>query len=395
MTPGLSVGRVLPHPARSVTSRASMLVPAKPLRRSKALRRFRSHVLAENLFAGVLTRELRRAERLNQSVAVMVLSASDNFAADPSMTASVLDALAAATRETDVVGWLKEGQTLGIVLTETPALAPEIAAGLQGRIKRELRKRLNSNIAPMLSFDLKMHALSASSANEDAAASASAFAVPQPGKPSATAYDTVKRGLDILGSLALLILLSPLFLAIALLVKWNSPGPVLFRQKRIGQWARPFTILKFRTMFVDANDAAHQQYVNWFISSSTQDGRQASGVFKITNDPRVTLIGRLLRKTSFDELPQLWNVLRGEMSLVGPRPPLPYEVAKYKRWHRRRVLEAKPGITGLWQVAGRSRTTFDEMVRLDLRYAKTYSFWTDIRILLATPKAVISGKGAC
>jgi lipopolysaccharide/colanic/teichoic acid biosynthesis glycosyltransferase len=372
-----------------------MLVPTKPNRRSKSLRRFRSHLLAENLFAGVLTRELRRAERLNQSVAVMVLSASDTFAADPSVTASVLDALAAATRETDVVGWLKEGQTLGIVLTETPALAPEIASSLQGRIKRELRKRLNSNIAPALSFDLKMHAMSASSTNDHDAAPASAFAVLPAGKPAATAYDAVKRGLDILGSLALLILLSPLFLAIALLVKWNSPGPVLFRQKRIGQWARPFTILKFRTMFVDANDAAHQQYVNWFISSSTQDGHQESGVFKITNDPRVTLIGRLLRKTSFDELPQLWNVFRGEMSLVGPRPPLPYEVAKYKRWHRRRVLEAKPGITGLWQVAGRSRTTFDEMVRLDLRYARTYSFWTDIKILLATPRAVISGKGAC
>jgi lipopolysaccharide/colanic/teichoic acid biosynthesis glycosyltransferase len=395
MTPGLSVGRVLPHPAMLGTGRASMLAPATPTRRSKALRRFRSHILAENLFAGVLTRELRRAERLNQSVGVMVLSASDNFAADQTLTASVLDALAAATRETDVVGWLEEGQTLGIVLTETPALAPESAASLQSRVKRELRKRLSPNIDPAPSFHLKMHAMSASSAIDQDAASAPVFTIPQPGTPSAIAYDSVKRALDILGSLGLLILLSPLFLAIALLVKWNSPGPVLFRQQRIGQWARPFTILKFRTMFVDANDAMHQQYVNWFITSSTQDGRKASPVFKITNDPRVTLIGRLLRKTSFDELPQLWNVLRGEMSLVGPRPPLPYEVAKYKRWHRRRVLEAKPGITGLWQVAGRSRTTFDEMVRLDLRYAKTYSFWTDIRILLATPKAVISGKGAC
>ena len=113
------------------------------------------------------------------------------------------------------------------------------------------------------------------------------------------------------------------------------------------------------------------------------------------NDPRVTPIGSFLRKTSLDELPQLWNVLCGEMSLVGPRPPLSYEVQQYKPWHYRRVIEAKPGITGLWQVTGRSRTTFDDMVRLDLRYARTHSVWTDVKILLATPRAVFSGKGAC
>ena len=119
------------------------------------------------------------------------------------------------------------------------------------------------------------------------------------------------------------------------------------------------------------------------------------GVFKIVDDPRVTAVGRILRKISLDELPQLWNVLRGEMSLVGPRPPIPYEVEQYKSWHRRRILEAKPGITGLWQVTGRSRTTFDEMVRLDIRYARTRSLLTDLKILLSTPRAVLEGKGAC
>ena len=119
------------------------------------------------------------------------------------------------------------------------------------------------------------------------------------------------------------------------------------------------------------------------------------GVFKITNDPRVTRVGRVLRKTSLDELPQFINVLLGSMSLVGPRPPIPYEVEQYKPWHCRRVVDAKPGITGLWQVTGRSRTTFDEMVRLDLRYARTRSLWIDIKILLQTPAAVIAGKGAC
>jgi lipopolysaccharide/colanic/teichoic acid biosynthesis glycosyltransferase len=155
-------------------------------------------------------------------------------------------------------------------------------------------------------------------------------------------------------------------------------------------------MLKFRTMRVDADHAIHHQFVSSFIKPGGQAVESGkAGLFKIANDPRVTSIGRFLRRTSLDELPQLWNVLRGDMSLVGPRPPLQYEVEQYQSWHRRRVLEAKPGLTGLWQVSGRSRTTFDEMVRLDLRYARTYSVWTDIKILLATPRAVISGKGAC
>jgi lipopolysaccharide/colanic/teichoic acid biosynthesis glycosyltransferase len=191
-------------------------------------------------------------------------------------------------------------------------------------------------------------------------------------------------------------MLSPVMLVIALLVKVTSRGPVFFRQERIGQRAQPFTMLKFRSMRLGAGHAIHKDYVTWFIKSSGQNTDAGnSGVFKIVNDPRITTIGRILRNTSLDELPQFINVLRGEMSLVGPRPPLPYEVDQYKPWHLRRVLEAKPGITGLWQVTGRSRTTFDEMVRLDIRYARSVSLWTDIKILLATPKAVISGKGAC
>jgi lipopolysaccharide/colanic/teichoic acid biosynthesis glycosyltransferase len=155
-------------------------------------------------------------------------------------------------------------------------------------------------------------------------------------------------------------------------------------------------MLKFRTMHVNNDNALHKEFVSSFIKASRNGQAVAGdGVFKITSDPRVTRIGRMLRKSSIDELPQFWNVVRGDMSLVGPRPPLPYEVEQYERWHCRRVIEAKPGITGLWQVFGRSRTTFDEMVRLDLRYVKTCSLLMDLKILLATPKAVIVGKGAC
>jgi lipopolysaccharide/colanic/teichoic acid biosynthesis glycosyltransferase len=185
----------------------------------------------------------------------------------------------------------------------------------------------------------------------------------------------------------------PVLLCVAAAVKLTSKGPVFFRQQRVGEAGEPFTMFKFRTMQVNADHRIHQEYVEKFIQNqAATSGKDA--VFKLVNDPRVTSVGDFLRRSSLDELPQFWNVLRGDMSLVGPRPPLPYEVARYKRWHRRRVLEAKPGITGLWQVTGRSRTTFDEMVRLDLRYARTRSVWNDLHILLATPKAVLSGKGA-
>ena len=194
----------------------------------------------------------------------------------------------------------------------------------------------------------------------------------------------------------MLVLLAPVFAVISLLVKLKSPGPVFFGQVRVGESGKPFTMFKFRSMKVDNDPSIHQAFVSQFIKAGASNGGSADAAapFKIVDDPRVTPLGRFLRRSSLDELPQFWNVLKGEMSLVGPRPPLPYEVARYKRWHRRRLTEAKPGITGLWQVTGRSQTTFEDMVRLDLRYARSHSVWTDIKILLATPRAVLTGKGA-
>jgi lipopolysaccharide/colanic/teichoic acid biosynthesis glycosyltransferase len=208
------------------------------------------------------------------------------------------------------------------------------------------------------------------------------------------AYDAMKRMFDIVGGAALLLVLAPVFLVIAAFVKLTSRGPILFRQVRVGEKATSFTMLKFRTMRGDADHGLHEAFVTRLIKGPV-DLADNNGLFKIANDPRVTAVGGVLRRTSLDELPQLWNVLWGDMSLVGPRPPLHYEVQQYQTWHRRRFLEAKPGLTGLWQVKGRSRTTFDEMVRLDLQYARKRSLWADIKILLATPAAVISGKGAC
>ena len=174
---------------------------------------------------------------------------------------------------------------------------------------------------------------------------------------------------------------------------------MLFRQRRVGQYGKSFTFLKFRSMYVGNDSSVHRQYVTQLIAGEAQcnpsgDNGDGIGVYKLTNDTRITRVGAFLRRTSLDELPQLLNVLKGDMSLVGPRPAIPYEVAAYQTWHRRRVLEVKPGITGLWQVNGRCRIKFDEMVRLDLRYAKNWSPWLDMKILLRTPRAVLVGEGA-
>jgi len=207
----------------------------------------------------------------------------------------------------------------------------------------------------------------------------------------------VKRAMDIVGSIIALILFSPLFVVIALAIKLTSKGRILFKQERVGQCGLRFTFLKFRSMECVNDPGIHQKYVKRFIAGEVdlaQSGPGQNVVYKIQQDPRVTRVGKFLRKTSLDELPQLINVLKGEMSLVGPRPPIPYESEAYEVWHRRRVLEAKPGITGLWQVNGRSRLNFNDMVRLDLQYAKTWSLWLDIKILLRTPRAVLFGEGA-
>src|SRR5208282_1065338 len=209
-------------------------------------------------------------------------------------------------------------------------------------------------------------------------------------------FCAVKRIMDTVGSALALLVFSPLLLVIALAIKLTSNGPVFFRQKRVGQYGEQFVFLKFRSMYVNNDASAHKAYVKTLIAGSAQNHSNGDGkvVYKLTKDPRITRVGALLRRTSLDELPQFINVLKGEMSLVGPRPAIAYEVEAYDIWHRRRVLEAKPGITGLWQVNGRSRIKFDDMVRLDLRYAKTWSPWMDLKILMRTPAAVVFGDGA-
>lgn len=194
----------------------------------------------------------------------------------------------------------------------------------------------------------------------------------------------LKRALDVIGSILLLVLLSPLLAGIGLLVRLSSPGPILFRQQRAGIGGRPFTFYKFRSMYVDAEARRDE-----LAGRNEADGP----VFKIKNDPRVTPVGRVLRRFSLDELPQLWNVLVGDMSLVGPRPPTLDEVPAYARWHRRR-LQIKGGLTCHWQVSGRSDVSFEEWMRMDARYSREAHIGTDLGLIAKTAKAVISGKGA-
>jgi lipopolysaccharide/colanic/teichoic acid biosynthesis glycosyltransferase len=225
---------------------------------------------------------------------------------------------------------------------------------------------------------------------------------------SRVAYYSIKRLCDILISLSFLLLLSPLFLVIAILIVLDSPGPVFFRQTRVGvkrvfkgggtSWVPVrFSCLKFRTMTHNADQSLHRAYVTALIKNDSQEMSKCQGmdtqVKKLVHDPRITSVGRILRKWSLDELPQFWNVVMNDMSLVGPRPAIPYEVEEYLPWHHNR-LNAQPGLTGLWQVTARSSCDFDEMVHLDMLYIQKQSVWLDLKIMLKTPWVIITSRGA-
>jgi exopolysaccharide biosynthesis polyprenyl glycosylphosphotransferase len=217
------------------------------------------------------------------------------------------------------------------------------------------------------------------------------------GRPSVEGWHRVaKRTFDTLAVTPGLILLSPLLLIIAIAIKLDSPGPVLYRQSRVGENGRLFTMLKFRSMQIGASEDVHKAHVQRIVSrnlSPEELNGNRRGTLKMGNDTRVTRVGRIIRKTSLDELPQLFNVLRGEMSLVGPRPDVPYAVELYNEWHKRR-FKCLPGLTGWWQVKGRNRVSYDEMIRMDIYYIEHMSFWLDLKILLLTPWAMVSGRGA-
>lgn len=349
--------------------------------------------LSENMFLNALRLEKKRSERSGKSFLLVLFNLAD---AEP-LELQNLPALAAVicplVRDTDIVGWYKRDTIVGVVFTHlhdgsrvaakaavSAKLADAFAASADGQKFQHVR----------ISYHFFPEHNGHSAAGDPVVDLDKGFSHASP------VARGLKRTIDVTGSVFFLLLFLPLFLGIVVLIKLGSRGPVFFRQTRLGQYGKAFTLLKFRSMYVNNDPAAHRDYVTRLIAGRDVASSDAHNkrVFKIVHDPRITRIGRFLRMTSMDELPQFVNVLKGEMSLIGPRPPVPYEFEHYAIWHRRRIMEVKPGISGLWQVSGRSRTTFDEMVRLDLQYARTWSLWLDFKILLQTPAAVISGDGA-
>ena len=356
-------------------------------------------ILNQEAFHRVISMERRRTERSRKPFVLMLLDMGDHLPSDATARSlgQLLAGVSLCTRATDVAGWFKTDSVIGVMFTEI-ALEDRktIVSTMISRVSDMLRDHLS--LEQFNRVSVSFHVFPEDWEQESHKPSNPVF-YPDLARQAERkrASGALKRAIDIVGSIAALVCASPLFVAIAVAIKATSKGPVFFRQRRIGQHGRPFVFLKFRSMYLGNNHGIHKEYVQQLIAGKAQR-QQANGneqgVFKLTKDPRITRVGSFLRRTSLDELPQFINVLKGEMSLVGPRPPVPYEVEAYDLWHRSRLLEAKPGITGLWQVSGRSRVTFDEMVRLDLRYARSWTPWLDLQILLRTPGAVFLGEGA-
>lgn len=356
-------------------------------------------VLNPEEFRRMIALERKRSERSRKPFVLLLLDMGDRPSdRNGKILGNISSVLSASTRDTDVTGWYADGSVVGVMFTE---IATEDSASIPGTIIARVTDTLRGHLS-LEQFNrvrISFHVFPEQWDHEDQSGLSNPTLYPdlsrrEDGKKG---FRVMKRVMDIVGSALALMFLLPVFVTIAAAVKATSKGPIFFRQRRIGQYGKSFVFLKFRSMQVNNDAAIHKAYVQKLIAGKAEkqpSNENGDGVYKLTHDPRITRIGAFLRRTSLDELPQFVNVLKGEMSLVGPRPPVPYEVEAYDIWHRGRLLEAKPGITGLWQVSGRSQVKFDDMVRLDLRYARTWSPWTDVKILWRTPGAVVLGSGA-
>lgn len=363
---------------------------------------YNNEIFGEKVFQNILYIERRRTERSEKPFLLTLINTNKIMSAD--FHSAILDEIASillsSKRETDICGWYEHGSILGMIFTDIDTIdTQEAREAISSKIYRILAANIPPEIMDALSLEFHYYP----EKYDDISENLNLFErtlypdIDQAKQRKRNGY-FFKRMIDVIGSSLAILLFSPVICFISVLIKISSKGPVLFRQQRLGQFGVKFNFLKFRSMFLDCDDAIHRDYIKKLITenkASEEGGDDSQGpVYKIRNDPRITPLGAFLRKTSLDELPQLLNVLRGEMSLVGPRPAIPYEFENYDIWHRYRLLQVKPGITGLWQVSGRSSTTFDEMVRLDLKYIHEWSLWLDFKILLLTPWAVLKGKGA-
>ena len=349
-------------------------------------------------FQRMLALERKRSERSRKPFLLMLVDLGERLpsTSNDKVNDSIVSALSLATRATDLIGWYKDDSVIGILFTE---IVIEDRSSVMGTMMTRISTMLGKALSPerLNQVSISLHLFPEEWDFDIRHRPSNPTLYPDLSRLQNRQKHSfaIKRMIDIVGSGIALVLFAPVFLLIGLVIKLSSKGPVFFRQERIGHHGEPFTFLKFRTMHVNNDPALHREYVRKLIAGQAEPANgNGHTVYKIKSDPRVTRLGTFLRRTSLDELPQLINVLLGEMSLVGPRPPIKYEVDHYDIWHRSRLLEAKPGITGLWQVNGRSRVKFDDMVRLDIRYARTWSIWLDITILLQTPHAVLLGEGA-
>jgi len=345
-------------------------------------------ILHKSEFLNRLRIEKRRADRSKAALSIALLDFGKGALSDHHLVQDLMNLLHKNTRDTDIKGWVDHNR-IGLILPDTNE------KGVQCCVEKVLNGNGNipySLITGTYPDDLFNKLLNEEQNQPDLFP----LDLDDSIKPKKL-QDLLKRGIDIIGAMVGLLLFSPFMLLAAIAIKADSSGPIIFKQSRVGRKGSRFSFYKFRSMYFNGDDHIHREYVTNLIKGELErinQGDEEAPLYKIKSDPRVTPVGKIIRKTSIDELPQFLNVLKGEMSLVGPRPPLPYEVEKYEPWHLRRILEVKPGITGLWQVDGRSRTSFDDMVRLDVRYAQNWSLWLDMKILLKTVRAVIRPKGA-
>ena len=345
-------------------------------------------ILPKHVFLDRLRIEKRRADRSKSLLSIALLSLQKEMVNGDKAIEELLNLLQKNSRETDIKGWV-DHHVIGLILPDTDERGARQFAEKITQCNGHIELSIITGTYPDHLFQKLL-------AGEGENPDFFPLDLDETMKPHGFQV-ALKRVMDIAGGCVGLILFSPILFLTAIAVKITSPGPVIFKQFRFGRKGIQFPFYKFRSMYLNADDQIHRDYVTNLIKGDLQKINQGDGempLYKMKSDPRVTHVGKIIRKTSIDELPQFLNVLKGEMSLVGPRPPLPYEVEKYEPWHLRRILEIKPGITGLWQVDGRSSTSFDEMVRLDLRYVRTWSLWLDIKVLLKTVKAVLRPRGA-
>jgi aspartate kinase len=346
-------------------------------------------VLDESTFRMMIAQERRRTERSRKPALLTLLDVGDCLSRDKSgnVMNNILAALSLSTRETDITGWYEDKSIIGLMFTELGmGDSGTILGTMMHRVSETLRKSIS--LEKFSQINLSFHVFPENWNQDSSAGNPKLYPDLERREKTQRGALALKRFIDIIGSAVAIVFFSPLFALIAVLVKLSSDGPIMFRQERVGQFGRPFTFMKFRSMYANNDPKIHKDFMKRVIGGDVKNGS------KMENDPRITPLGRFLRKSSLDELPQFFSVLKGDMSLVGPRPPIAYECQEYDIWHRRRVLEVKPGITGLWQVTGRSRLRFDEMVRLDLLYVRTWSLWVDLKIMLKTPIAVVRGGDA-